>query len=83
MNRFRRITLATMLGGIGPPFRKVVVVGLTDNVSDARVTLNPRSVARETPAFADLIIGQLSARGIIESQSPPARSGGRTELDVP
>ncbi len=29
-------------------------------------TLNPRSVARESPAFADLIIGQLASRGIIE-----------------
>jgi len=28
-------------------------------------TFNPRSVARETPAFADLIIGQLADRGII------------------
>jgi hypothetical protein len=28
-------------------------------------TFNPRSVARETPAFADLIIGQLSDRGVI------------------
>jgi hypothetical protein len=28
-------------------------------------TFNPRSVAQETPAFADLIIGQLSSRGII------------------
>jgi hypothetical protein len=29
-------------------------------------TFNPRSVAAETPAFADLVIGQLAARGIIE-----------------
>ena len=29
-------------------------------------TFNPGSVARETPAFADLIIGQLVTRGIIE-----------------
>jgi hypothetical protein len=29
-------------------------------------TFNPRSVARESPAFADLIIGQLASRGIIE-----------------
>jgi hypothetical protein len=28
-------------------------------------TFNPRSVARETPGFADLVIGQLSGRGII------------------
>jgi hypothetical protein len=28
-------------------------------------TFNPRSVGRETPAFADLIIGQLASRGII------------------
>jgi hypothetical protein len=28
-------------------------------------TFNPRSVAAETPAFADLVIGQLGARGII------------------
>ena len=31
-------------------------------------TLNPTSVAREAPAFADLIIGQLAARGIIPSK---------------
>jgi len=31
-------------------------------------TFNPRSVARETPAFADLIIGQLAARGIIQAK---------------
>jgi hypothetical protein len=29
-------------------------------------TQNPRTVARETPAFADLIIGQLASRNIIE-----------------
>jgi hypothetical protein len=28
-------------------------------------TFNPSSVARETPAFADLVIGQLAQRGII------------------
>jgi hypothetical protein len=28
-------------------------------------TFNPRSVAQETPGFADLIIGQLSERGIV------------------
>jgi hypothetical protein len=28
-------------------------------------TFSPGSVARETPGFADLIIGQLSERGII------------------
>ena len=28
-------------------------------------TFNPRTVARETPAFADLIIGQLASRDII------------------
>jgi len=28
-------------------------------------TFNPRSVARETPGFADLVIGQLTGRGII------------------
>ena len=31
-------------------------------------TLNPRSVARETPGFADLIIGQLTSRGIIQGK---------------
>ncbi len=31
-------------------------------------TLNPRSVARETPGFADLIIGQLAGRGIIKGK---------------
>ena len=31
-------------------------------------TFNPRSVARETPAFADLIIGQLADRGIIAAK---------------
>ena len=31
-------------------------------------TFNPRSVARETPAFADLIIGQLVSRGIIAAR---------------
>jgi hypothetical protein len=31
-------------------------------------TFSPRSVARETPAFADLVIGQLAARGIIPSK---------------
>ncbi len=36
-------------------------------------TLNPGSVARETPAFADLIIGQLTVRGIIQSPSPSMR----------
>jgi hypothetical protein len=29
-------------------------------------TFNPTSLARETPAFAELIIGQLAARGVIE-----------------
>lgn len=29
-------------------------------------TFNPRSVAAETPAFADVVIGQLAQRGIIE-----------------
>jgi hypothetical protein len=29
-------------------------------------TFNPVSLARETPAFAELIIGQLAARGVIE-----------------
>jgi hypothetical protein len=29
-------------------------------------TFNPTSVARETPRFADVIIGQLAQRGIIE-----------------
>ena len=29
-------------------------------------TQNPRTVVRETPAFADLIIGQLASRNIIE-----------------
>jgi hypothetical protein len=29
-------------------------------------TFNPRSVAAETPAFADVVIGQLGERGIIE-----------------
>jgi len=36
-------------------------------------TFNPGSVARETPAFADLIIGQLTVRGIIQSPSYPMR----------
>jgi hypothetical protein len=31
-------------------------------------TLNPVSVARETPAFASLVIGQLAARGIIQTK---------------
>jgi hypothetical protein len=31
-------------------------------------TFSPRSVAQETPAFADLVIGQLAARGIIASK---------------
>jgi hypothetical protein len=31
-------------------------------------TFNPRSVARETPGFADVIIGQLAQRGIIQSK---------------
>jgi hypothetical protein len=31
-------------------------------------TLNPRSIARETPAFADLIVGQLTSRGIIPAK---------------
>jgi hypothetical protein len=31
-------------------------------------TFNPGSVARETPAFADLVIGQLASRGIIQSK---------------
>lgn len=31
-------------------------------------TLNPGSVERETPAFADVIIGQLADRGIISSK---------------
>jgi hypothetical protein len=29
-------------------------------------TQSPRTVAREAPAFADLIIGQLASRNIIE-----------------
>jgi len=31
-------------------------------------TFNPTSVARETPGFADVIIGQLARRGIIQSK---------------
>jgi hypothetical protein len=31
-------------------------------------TLNPTSVARETPGFADVIIGQLAQRGIIQGK---------------
>ena len=31
-------------------------------------TFNPRSVAREAPAFADLVIGQLASRDIISSK---------------
>jgi hypothetical protein len=31
-------------------------------------TLNPRSIARETPAFADLIVDQLILRGIIPTK---------------
>ena len=31
-------------------------------------TFNPRSVARETPGFASVIIGQLAQRGIIQSK---------------
>jgi hypothetical protein len=31
-------------------------------------TFNPTSVARETPRFADVIIGQLAQRGIIQSK---------------
>jgi hypothetical protein len=31
-------------------------------------TFNPRSVTRETPAFADLVIGQLAARDIISKK---------------
>jgi hypothetical protein len=32
-------------------------------------TFNPRSVAKETPGFADVIIGQLRARGLIPAKS--------------
>lgn len=38
--------------------RRVVWAGVTD-------TLNPTTVARETPAFADLIIGQLAERSLL------------------
>lgn len=38
--------------------RRVVWAGTT-------TTLNPQSVTRETPAFADVVIGELKARGII------------------
>jgi hypothetical protein len=31
-------------------------------------TFNPTSVARETPGFADVIIGQLAQRGIIQNK---------------
>jgi hypothetical protein len=31
-------------------------------------TLNPTSVARETPGFADVIIGQLAQRGVIQGK---------------
>lgn len=31
-------------------------------------TFNPRSIARETPAFADLIVDQLASRGIIPTK---------------
>jgi len=31
-------------------------------------TFNPRSVARETPAFAGLVIGQLQGRDIIATK---------------
>jgi hypothetical protein len=34
-------------------------------------TINPRNVAQEAPNFADLLIGQLRARGLL----PPARAG--------
>ncbi len=38
--------------------RRVVWAGTT-------TTLNPSNAARETPAFADIVIGELKARGII------------------
>jgi hypothetical protein len=34
-------------------------------------TFNPTTVARETPGFAQVIIGQLTARGLI---APPGKS---------
>jgi hypothetical protein len=38
--------------------KRLVWVGTTE-------TLNPRTVAAETPGFADVIIGQLAARGLV------------------
>lgn len=38
--------------------RRVVWAGVTD-------TMNPTTVARETPAFADIIIGQLAERSLL------------------
>ncbi|MCC7216571.1 MAG: DUF4136 domain-containing protein [Burkholderiales bacterium] len=38
--------------------RRVVWAGTT-------TTLNPQTAARETPAFADIVIGELKARGIV------------------
>ena len=38
--------------------KRVVWAGTTE-------TLNPSTVARETPGFADIIIGQLAARGLV------------------
>jgi hypothetical protein len=38
--------------------RRVIWAGTTQ-------TYNPTTVAKETPGFADLIIGQLAARGLI------------------
>lgn len=40
--------------------RRVVWAGVTD-------TLNPTTVARETPAFAELIIGQLAERSLLRA----------------
>jgi hypothetical protein len=33
-------------------------------------TFNPTTVRQETPAFADLIIGQLQARGVVLGGKP-------------
>jgi hypothetical protein len=64
VTQFDLATVETKLFGVQT---KQLVWAATTN------TLNPRSVARETPAFADLIIGQLTARGILESQSKGTR----------
>ncbi len=62
VQQVRQDTIATVEAKLFDVQTKQVVWAATTS------TLNPRSIARETPAFADLIVDQLSRRGIIATK---------------